>query len=278
VFQDRRSSNNWAAYAQDEIALAKPLLLYFGVRYDHYSQFGGTTNPRIGLVYRPWTNTAFKFVSGTAFRAPNCWELYYQAAPYRANPFLRPEKVRTLEGTVEHTFTDTVRLTATFFSNRISQLIDEVEQPGGILIFRNSGLVSANGIETEVEAKWKTESKVRFSYSFVQTRDEIAQTSLGHSPKHLVKLNLTVPVLRKRLYGGLEGQYTSSDYSAVGQVGGYAVVNATAFAPRIARNLDLSFSAYNLFDHKYAQLGGGEQVGPVPQDGRTLRLKLSYRF
>jgi iron complex outermembrane receptor protein len=89
-FLDRHDSNLWAVYVQDEYAIAKPLVLYLGVRHDRYNQFGGTTNPRLGAVYRPWINTAFKLIYGTAFRAPNAWELYYNASPYVGNPALKP--------------------------------------------------------------------------------------------------------------------------------------------------------------------------------------------
>ena len=278
IFLDHRGSNNWAIYMQDEIALARPLTVFLGGRYDRYSQFGGTTNPRAGLVYRPWTNTALKFTAGTAFRAPNSFELYYHGVANQGDPLLRPERVRTMESTVEHTFGDRVRLAGTLFANRISQLIGPVEYGEGTFMFRNSRRISANGVETEIEAKWSTDSRARFSYSFVQTRDEMARSSLTDSPKHLVKMNVTMPVVSRRLFAALEGQYTSGSYSLVGRAGGFGVVNASLLARRLARNLELSFSAYNLFDHKYAELAGDEQAGAVPQDGRTLRLKVTYRF
>jgi len=278
IFRRRGDSSNWAIYAQDEFAITKAVILYLGTRYDYYSQFGGTTNPRLGLVYRPWTNTALKFTYGAAFRAPNAWELHYTGSQNRPNPTLRPEKISTYETSAEHTFHNAVRFTGTFFQNRISQLIDQVEEPAGIFMFRNVGKVSANGVEAEVEGKWNNDLRTRLSYTFVQTRDEIAHSSLTHSPKHLVKLNFTAPLVSHRLFAALEGQYTSGSRGLADRVGGVALFNVSAFAPKLARNLDMSFSLYNLFDRKYAYLGGEEQAAPVPQDGRTFRLKLTYRF
>src|SRR5580693_2040775 len=40
-----------AFYAQDELAITHRLTLNVGLRYDHYSTFGGTTNPRLALIY-----------------------------------------------------------------------------------------------------------------------------------------------------------------------------------------------------------------------------------
>ena len=50
---DRRSSTNWALYAQDEITLHEELILNVGLRHDHYDSFGGTTNPKLALIYDP---------------------------------------------------------------------------------------------------------------------------------------------------------------------------------------------------------------------------------
>src|ERR1700683_4535336 len=73
-FKDRRTSNIASLYAQDEIHLRKTLVLNLGLRYDHYSTFGGTTNPRAALIYSPWGKTTVKFLYGHAFRAPNFFE------------------------------------------------------------------------------------------------------------------------------------------------------------------------------------------------------------
>lgn len=70
LFDDRRSSDIWAAYAQDEVRLRHDLTLDLGVRHDHYSTFGGTTNPRAALIYRPFEKTTLKFLYGQSFRAP----------------------------------------------------------------------------------------------------------------------------------------------------------------------------------------------------------------
>ena len=47
---DKRRSSFIAAYLQDEWAIMNHLVLTAGVRHDHYSTFGGTTNPRAGLI------------------------------------------------------------------------------------------------------------------------------------------------------------------------------------------------------------------------------------
>ena len=105
-FNDRRTSNIFSIYVQDEIHIRKDLVLNLGFRYDHYTTFGGTTNPRAALIYYPWKTTTFKFLYGQAFRAPNFFELYYAAPGDEANPSLRPETVKTMEVVWEQYFTN----------------------------------------------------------------------------------------------------------------------------------------------------------------------------
>jgi len=64
-----------------------------GLRYDHYSNFGGTANPRLGLIYHVFHPTTLKLLYGTAFRAPMPLEITPDlGAFYNNNLQLRPEK------------------------------------------------------------------------------------------------------------------------------------------------------------------------------------------
>ena len=48
---------------------------------------------------------------------------------------------------------------------------------------------------------------------------------------------------------------------------------------KLTPHLDVSAGIYNLFDTRYAFPGGPEHVQEaLPQNGRTFRVKLTYRF
>ena len=73
-----------AAYGEVNIPLfgglnARPglneLILNAAVRYDDYSDFGSTTNPRIGLFWSPVESLGFRASYSTSFRAPTLIEL-----------------------------------------------------------------------------------------------------------------------------------------------------------------------------------------------------------
>lgn len=98
---DKRKSNIGAFYLQDEFTITDNLILNAGFRYDHYSTFGGTANPRAGLIYT-WRDTTAKLLYGRAFRAPNPFEQFYVASVgSKPNPDLKPESISTYELVLE---------------------------------------------------------------------------------------------------------------------------------------------------------------------------------
>ncbi|MEI9988981.1 MAG: TonB-dependent receptor [Rhizomicrobium sp.] len=50
--------------------------LDMSVRYEHYDQIGGTTNPKVGLAYAPVNDLVLKGTWGTSFRAPSLDQLH----------------------------------------------------------------------------------------------------------------------------------------------------------------------------------------------------------
>jgi iron complex outermembrane recepter protein len=59
---------------ENQIPLVEALELSAAVRRDHYSDFGSTTNPRIGLRWAPWKDLSFRASYGKSFRAPSAAE------------------------------------------------------------------------------------------------------------------------------------------------------------------------------------------------------------
>jgi iron complex outermembrane receptor protein len=59
---------------ENRVPLVEALEFSAAVRSDHYSDFGSTTNPRIGLHWQPARDLSMKASYGTSFRAPNALE------------------------------------------------------------------------------------------------------------------------------------------------------------------------------------------------------------
>ncbi len=280
---DKRNSQNWAFYIQDEFRIVDSLLINIGVRYDYYNTFGDTINPRAALIYQPLPMTALKFVYGSAFRAPTAYELYYNDGniSMKSNPALRPETIDTYELIYEQYFESRLRLTAVLFSNTIKDMISlERDSSDGLDVFRNVDRLETRGAELELEKQWNSGWKALISYTCQKTENRQTGEEATNSPHHLIKGILTIPLLKDKLSAGLEELYSSERKLLDGtQTGSFYITNVTLLCRNLLRGFDLSASVYNVFNLGYADPASREHVqSTIEQDGRSFRLKLTYRF
>jgi outer membrane receptor for ferrienterochelin and colicins len=277
---EHQSGFDAGVYVQDEFAIRTNLLLNAGVRYDHYESFGGTLNPRLGLIYNPWSSGTFKLLYGTAYRAPNAYELYFPLGELPPDPHLDPERIQTYELVYEQFLAANLRLRLSAYYYHIDDLISIDPET---LLFENRGQVSAPGLETELEWRLACGLRARASYSIQRAEWTDTEAALANSPEHLAKLNLLVPLLKDKLFTGLEVQYSSRAATLPDRstpfADAFTVVNLTLFSQKLIKGVEVSASVYNLFDTRYAYPGGpGHQQDLIYQDGRGFRFKLTYKF
>jgi outer membrane receptor for ferrienterochelin and colicins len=279
---DSASSVIWALYAQDEYAISHTLTLSAGIRYDHYSDFGGTTNPRLGLIYHLFHPATLKLLYGTAFRAPEPAELTPDNGPfYDDNLQLGPENIRSVEGVVEQQLGQHFTLSGSVFRNWIGDLISlETNPTDRQLVYQNAGKADATGVEVELDGHLASGFQGWASYSYADAEQPVTRQILHNSPQHLGKLNLILPVLQKRLFANLDAQYTSPVQTLAGNtISGFSVFNFTLLGHTLGKHLDLSTSVYNVFNKKYFNPGRPEDPeDSIQQDGRNFRIKVTGRF
>jgi outer membrane receptor for ferrienterochelin and colicin len=98
VFLREDDRKNYFFFLQDEWKFANDWELTAGVRYNHYSDFGNTVNPRLVLVWQTRYELTTKLLYGRAFRAPSFVETRAINNPANlGNPDLDPETIQTLE-------------------------------------------------------------------------------------------------------------------------------------------------------------------------------------
>jgi outer membrane receptor for ferrienterochelin and colicins len=279
---DPGSSTIWAVYGQDEFTMSHKLTLSAGLRYDHYSNFGGTTNPRLGLIYHVFHPSTLKLLYGTAFRAPEPFELSPDFGIfYDDNLHLVPEKIRSVEGVVEQELGQQITLSGSVFRNWIRDLISVETNPSdNQLVYENGDKAVITGVEVELDGHLANGLQGRASYSYASVSVPLIDGTLGNSPQQLGKLNLSCPVVQKRLIASLDAQYTSPRLTlAANTVSGFPVFNVTLLGHTLGKHLDLSASVYNIFDKKYYDPGRPRDPEDViRQDGRNFRVKLTARF
>ncbi|MCI0538448.1 MAG: TonB-dependent receptor [Verrucomicrobiales bacterium] len=274
-------AGNLGIYGQAEVAILTNLTLSAGGRYDYFTTFGSTVNPRGGLIYHPGSLTTLKALYGEAYRAPNAYEFDFDSPNYRANHDLKPEGVRSYELVWEQGIGRRLRMTGSLFYEQIEDLITQAVDPlDGRSIFRNTDSVDVRGGEIELEGHWDYGFRSRLSYTFAEAKDVSTDAALHNSPKHLAKLQLVAPVYPDKAFLGFELLARSGVLTARGnEVGSRIIGNLTLFSHNILKGLELSASIYNLWDSKYVDpVSSDFSIDTAPQDKRSFRVKATYRF
>jgi iron complex outermembrane receptor protein len=70
----------WAVFAEVGIPVMKGLDFTVAARYDNYSDFGSTFNPKVGLRFQPMKEMLVRGSYNKGFRAPTLYELYQPPA------------------------------------------------------------------------------------------------------------------------------------------------------------------------------------------------------
>ncbi len=276
-----KTTSKSGLYLQDEFTILKNLTLNAGIRYDHFSTFGDTFSPRATLIYTPFKKTTVKLIYGEAFRAPNNYELYYDDTIFqKGNKNLKPEKVRTYEAVIEQMIGENLRLSVDgFYTETENHIVQERDPADDLLVFNNVEGEKSTGGEVELEGKWQNGLQGRVSYCYQDAREKKTNEWLLNSPQHVVKFNLIVPLYRDKLFAGTEVRYLSERRTKNSSTGGFAVANLTLFSQRLLPGLELSGSIYNLFDINWNEPGSADHLQElIPMDGRTFRVKMTYKF
>lgn len=266
-----------AAYAQDELRVNDRLLLSVGGRYDAYSGFD-RFSPRASVVVTPTPTRAFKYLFGSAFRAPNAYELDYLTQGVR-NTALGAETIATNEIVWEEYTGEWMRTSVSAYWSNAANLLSLVSDDEGVLSYVNSGRVGARGLEIEGEVRREGVHWLA-SYAWQRARDRDTDEELTNSPRHLVKARMNVLGLTTEGAAlGVEVQAMSRRITVSrASVPGHLVANVNYSHP-INRLLAVTATLRNIFDVEYLDPASEEhRQDGIPQDKRTFYLGLRWNW
>jgi iron complex outermembrane receptor protein len=267
-------------YVQDEFQVTPSLAVTAGLRYDHYSTVGSSTNPRAAIVFNPSPSSTAKLLYGRAFRAPNIYETRYETDDARANPDLDPERIETIEAIWEQRLSPSLFGTVSLYQSRITDLIDQTFDPvDETTQFQNVGAALARGAELGLTARFTGGLSGYASYAYQKAEDDRSGTELTNSPDQAFKLGVSCPLIGPlRLSGELlyeTGRLTVQDT----RTRSYLLSNLTLSADPGGIPVRVLAQVRNLFDVDYGTPGGFEhRQAEIGQDGRNYALRLEYRF
>jgi iron complex outermembrane receptor protein len=271
---NKRTVTYW--YAQDEWNLARDWTLTAGVRHDKYSDFGGTTNPRVALVWEAAYDVTAKLLYGRAFRAPSFNELYGINPVANGTASLQPEKVATGEAAVSWQARKDLQLNASLFRYDAKDLIRLVSTR-----YVNTG--RQHGTGGELEAVWDAGRNLRVTVNYSQQKsiDEATDRDPGLAPRQhwyaradwlwtagwMASVQLNEVADRARASGDTRPA-----------VGDYNTVDFTLRTSGDWRKWNFAVSIRNLFDTKAYEPTDTSVPGDLPLPRRSFYLQASYRI
>jgi outer membrane receptor for ferrienterochelin and colicins len=275
-------------YAQDEWAFTRDWYLTAGIRHDQYSDFGGTTNPRLALVWDTAYNLTSKLLYGQAFRPPSFAELYNINNPVaQGNPNLKPETNQSLELAFSWQAASSLQANLNLFRYQMKDILRFVPDPStGISTAQNAGSQHGQGFETELA--WDASASLRLSGNYAQQHsiDEATNQDAGNAPRHHVYARADwrfVP----RWTLDTQLNYVADRKRAPGDtrpdIADYQTVDLTLRNNHHKGDWGIAFKVLNLFGADAREPSPyGTPFVPIPYDlplaGRAWRVELSHLF
>lgn len=268
------SRDIYGLYAQYQVNIEE-VSFTIGGRYDDYSDFGDTFNPRVALVYRASEDTSFKLLYGSAFRAPTFTELS-STAIIKGNPNLQPEEIDTYEAIwIQKLGNNSLNLS--YYYSVIDNVIVDVSK-NGRNTRENLGKEKYSGIEAELVSEFfHRDLQTRLGVSHMLNTDQDAKitpkttlSAIGNYKYNKFNFNVN------SFYHS--SSHDSTDSLKSKKLDDYIIVN-TKIIYLFKPNLELFFEMENIFDESYTTPAiTATKNFDIENRGRLSYLGLEYSF
>jgi vitamin B12 transporter len=274
-FRVGSSVDTVGAFMQHHLTLFDRLFLTAAARIDRNSAFGTHPTFSLGAAYLlRETDTKLKASVGTAYRAPDLFQLYGSIPPFfSGNPKLKPEKSLGFDAGFEQYIADRrFSFGSTFFWNDIRDLIDS---DASFTTVVNVGRARTYGLENFVAMRPTDWLELRLDHTWTHTENLIMHQPLLRRPRHSLQFTATARPT-ERLTVGLtvdwKGAQRDTDPAAftptVNQ--SYTLAALTA-SYKVLTGVEIYGRVENLFDVTYEDPLGFAHPGIAGYAG--LRVK-----
>jgi iron complex outermembrane receptor protein len=272
---------DYSGFVQHEWEFRHGWTTSLGLRLDKTRKYGDFLAPKIALVHRQCPKTVYKLVAGIAFRDPTAYEAFYQddGISQVANLGLRPEKMQTVEASVERKIGKRLNAVATVYRYAMSNLIEAVPIGDGLVQYQNVSQYTGFGAEFEIDGR--TARDWDWAASIVTADLDKSQSAFDwppNSPEVVAKLRAAVPLDRGKFTLAGSMQYMSSRLTfADNMVPRVYLLGVTVTTARLHPEFDLQFGVRNLLDQSaWDPASPGQGLDRLERDGRSVFLKLIW--
>jgi len=261
-------------FVQDIWTLSQDWELTAGARYDHYSDFGGTLNPRVALVWQSTDRLTTKLMYGQAFRAPSYLELYAQTAANIPNPDLTPERSNTWDLSLTYAASKELRLGLDLYQFRQTNLI----APDATNQFQNAGDRTSRGVELEMQ--WQATKTLRVAGNLTQSKEDDSPFRSVSLPERKAYLRMDWkfdPKWNWNIQANWIGERELPLGDPRAPLKAFTLMDTTL---RYVPHADWEFAASirNLFDADAREYTSSSITGNLPLPGRSFYAEMKYKF
>lgn len=181
-----KSRASLAFYTQADYWLLESLKLIGGLQGNKVDGLDLEFVPRAGMIFYPAKRVNIKALYSQAYRAASIDEFAMVSSNLNGNPYLKPEKVATIDLGINY-FGEKVQGGINFFHSVMSDIISPVtigeataENPFPLQVYANKGEVTFNGIE--VEGKYYILRQLFFTGSLLYQKNENENGVTANTP------------------------------------------------------------------------------------------------
>lgn len=274
------------AFAQDEWSFAKDWALTAGIRHDRYSDFGGTTNPRLALVWDAAYNVVVKAMHGTAFRAPSFAELYAINNPVvYGNPNLKPETITTDELAFSWQPLAKLQNNLNFFRYRMRNIIVAATP------YQNTGDQVGRGLELESTLDATSDLRLTGNFSLQHSIDQASGQDAGMAPHRRLFVRAGwrfAPLWQVNTKANYVADRMREPGDTRAKIPDYTLVDLTLRCESFAGNWNMRAMVTNLFNRDareptFQSVGTTVPGNPItlsdlPLPGRAVYLQFQHKL
>ena len=268
---------------QDEWQIADDWQLTAGLRYDQYSDFGSTFNPRFALAWDINEQLTSKLLYGKAFRAPSFTELGTQNNPVLlGNPNLKPEIINTVEWAFDYRPFSSLRTGLHLYYYHIEDLITATPTPTNNAISQYNNFGNQDGYGTELEWNWKVAEQwsLAGNYAWQHTHSERTETRVSGVPEHHVYV-ASVWQFMPRWHIQSQLNWVGGRMREPGDtrlLDDYETVDLTLNGKKLWGHVNLAASLRNVFNNRGFEQARPELPVNMPMPGRSFYFQASIDF
>jgi len=195
MYSQTADRENYSALYQNEWSITENLSTVIGVRYDDFSDFGDTTNPRVSAQY-DLDDVYFRTGYGESFKAPaftNMYGSFYRGGGtlwIHGNPDLDPETSKTFELATGYAVND-LTLDLVYHHTKFDDLIDSYYVSRTEVTYTNIAKAKIEGVELSTIYHPTEEIGINASLEYLDTEDEETGERLPNSAKYTAKVRLS---------------------------------------------------------------------------------------